>query len=1158
MAETFLDKQVRDAFQKLVALKTKAPGPADHLLAEALEELSVALEELQVSQDELKQQNEELITTRGALEIEKQRYQELFDFAPEAYLVTDSNGVILETNRWAEVLLSVPKGFLLRKSLATYVAEKDKKSFRTRLAQLTESGRQENWEIALRPRKGAPFLASLTVRTVSDPVRSKIGLLWLILDITDRKQREQYFAQLASFPEMNPNPVLEIDLAGNIQYLNPAVQRLFPDLQASGLKHPWLSGLNSILNQIQKGRISSPVLELKVGDLWYQQNFYYDFEAGRLCIYGLDITLRKAMEKEIRRSHEKLEIRIEERTAELKKANEAIAEQSKILESVFLHSLNPLVLLDRNFNFIRVNKAFADAWQLWVEDFPGQNLFKFFPHDKSEAIFRRVLETKIPFKIFADPFPHPDHPNLGKTYWDWSLTPLLDGAGEVEILVLSINDVTEEQRTIESLRQNEALLQTVLKALPIGIWIADQRGRIIQGNPAGQQIWGDAGKIGMPLNGNCKGWWLETGNRVEPGQWAGARAFTGGETSLEEEVEIECSDGTRKIILNSAVPIQNENREITGAVVVNQDVTERMELRKWTRANNALLDLFPRRTERKDYLEAVVELIQWWSGCQNVGIRVLDEEGNIPYESHIGFQEDFCESESWLSLNRDQCVCVRVLQGNPDPQDTPMMTPNGSFRCNNTAQYVAGLSEEEQARFRGVCIKTGYLSVAVIPIRYQNKILGGIHLADEKEGRVSQKTVEFIEGMTPLIGEVLNRFNLESELKRNLDAQSRINALLRFSSEEVSLDEFLKGAIEQVVSFPWLGTGISGCIFLVEESSDVLVLKAQKGFPDSFAKQCARVPFNRCLCGKAILSPQLDFIDCPEGNHEMDPGDKSSRHAHYLIPIHFAGKVLGLINIYLAGDHPVRNQEKEGFFKAIADILANTIVRKQGEGALRESETRLRLLSSKLLTSQEMERRKIALEVHDSLGSSLSAIKFMVEEVIQRIPNGPITNTVESLEALVPIIQETIGEARRIQTDLRPPLLDELGISATLSWFCRRFQTVYKNILVEQAITVPEEEMPDSLKTVLFRITQEAMNNISKHSGADLVRLGLKKADGRIELIIGDNGKGFDLNELPAGDLSKKGVGLPSMKERTEYSGGFFTIDSAKGKGTIIKASWPV
>ena len=158
------------------------------------------------------------------------------------------------------------------------------------------------------------------------------------------------------------------------------------------------------------------------------------------------------------------------------------------------------------------------------------------------------------------------------------------------------------------------------------------------------------------------------------------------------------------------------------------------------------------------------------------------------------------------------------------------------------------------------------------------------------------------------------------------------------------------------------------------------------------------------------------------------------------------------------------------------------------------------------------------------------------------------------LEALIPLIQDTIEEARRIQSDLRPPLLDDLGIVPTLSWFCRRFETIYSGIKVEQAVAIPEEEVPDHLKIVLFRITQEAMNNIGKHAQADSVYLGLRKVDGAIELLIKDNGNGFDPESLSSREISKKGMGLSSMRERVEFSGGSFSIESVQGKGTVIRA----
>lgn len=252
------------------------------------------------------------------------------------------------------------------------------------------------------------------------------------------------------------------------------------------------------------------------------------------------------------------------------------------------------------------------------------------------------------------------------------------------------------------------------------------------------------------------------------------------------------------------------------------------------------------------------------------------------------------------------------------------------------------------------------------------------------------------------------------------------------------------------------------------------------------------------------------------------------------------------------------NERTADLAKANQVLTKEIAEHRKAEETLQRSREQLRFLASKILTAQEDERKQVAREVHDVLGSSLSAIKYKVEGALYEIANGRAGDIAKSLEAVVPLIKETMEEARRIQSDLRPPLLDNLGIVATFSWFCRRFESIYSQIHVEQQILLQEEEVPDHLKIALFRITQEAMNNIGKHAKADQVHLGLQKTHGTIELTIRDNGKGFDQTDLPAQDSSKRGLGLSSMKERVEFLGGFFSLDSARGKGTTIRAVWPI
>jgi signal transduction histidine kinase len=139
---------------------------------------------------------------------------------------------------------------------------------------------------------------------------------------------------------------------------------------------------------------------------------------------------------------------------------------------------------------------------------------------------------------------------------------------------------------------------------------------------------------------------------------------------------------------------------------------------------------------------------------------------------------------------------------------------------------------------------------------------------------------------------------------------------------------------------------------------------------------------------------------------------------------------------------------------------------------------------------------------------------------------------------------------------LHPSIIDDLGLGAAINSVCREAKEIYSQIEIKSQIEIIEEQIPDSLKILIYRILQEAMNNIGKHSRADQVVVSLKQNDRLIELIVEDNGVGFDLNEIQEKETHERGFGLNNIKERTELFGGSLTIISELRRGTIIKAVW--
>jgi len=144
---------------------------------------------------------------------------------------------------------------------------------------------------------------------------------------------------------------------------------------------------------------------------------------------------------------------------ERKRAEEVLKEKTRTLEAFFAHTITPLVFLDKEFNFIRVNAAYAQSCQRDVSEFPGRNHFEIYPHEENQAIFTQVVKTKIPYQAQAMPFVYPDHPEWGVTYWDWTLVPILNDAGEVDFLVFALHNVTDRKQAEEEIRQLNAELE---------------------------------------------------------------------------------------------------------------------------------------------------------------------------------------------------------------------------------------------------------------------------------------------------------------------------------------------------------------------------------------------------------------------------------------------------------------------------------------------------------------------------------------------------------------------------------------------------------------------------------------------------------------------------------------------------------------------------
>jgi PAS domain S-box-containing protein len=239
--------------------------------------------------------------------------------------------------------------------------------------------------------------------------------------------------------------------------------------------------------------------------------------------------------------------------------------------------------------------------------------------------------------------------------------------------------------------------------------------------------------------------------------------------------------------------------------------------------------------------------------------------------------------------------------------------------------------------------------------------------------------------------------------------------------------------------------------------------------------------------------------------------------------------------------------------RAVRLILANDVTDKYiAEEKLKESYESIRQLTDHLQNIREEERAHIAREIHDELGQQLTVLKMDVSWLNKRMmdESEPIR---EKLKSLTEMLDGTVKTVRRISSELRPSLLDDLGLVATIDWHSKEFE---KRSGIKTEFMEPEADfnLSESQKTGIFRIFQESLTNVARHSGADKVSISLQHTDDNLTLCIEDNGKGFDRQRVQ----NRRTLGILGMKERTAMMGGSYEIQSVAGKGTKVIVTVPL
>lgn len=465
-----------------------------------------------------------------------------------------------------------------------------------------------------------------------------------------------------------------------------------------------------------------------------------------------------------------------------------------------------------------------------------------------------------------------------RVYLDLRSHAIRNEKGEFVAFEGILRDITDRKRMEEALRQSEEYFRALTENSSDAVVVLDADGTVRYEGPSTGHIWGY--KSGEQIGHN--GFQFVHPDDIVTVAEAFAELLQNPGISQQVEARMRHEDGSWRVLEAIGTNLL-DNPAVRGIVINSRDITERKRMEEELRL---LSDAVKMTTE---------------------SVVIADLKGRIVDINEAGLKMYGLDDRADLVGKNPFDIIV--------PEDQPKALEN-----------------------MAKVIETG----VVKDIEYHIKKKDGRKALIETSVSLIKGGKRDPKGIVAVARDITERRKAEERIKRSYEIQSVLNNLLRTSLTGISLDEQLQLFLEHIVSIDSFGLEAKGAIFLVEGEAGVLVLKAHKGLAKPLLSTCARVPFGRCLCGRAALSGEVQFADRLDERHE-NCYEGITQHGHYCVPILSSGKVLGVINLYVGVGH-TRDEMEEGFLIAVSDVIAGIIERRRMEEELAKSEAKYRSL----------------------------------------------------------------------------------------------------------------------------------------------------------------------------------------------------------------------
>lgn len=383
-----------------------------------------------------------------------------------------------------------------------------------------------------------------------------------------------------------------------------------------------------------------------------------------------------------------------------------------------------------------------------------------------------------------------------------------------------------------------------------------------------------------------------------------------------------------------------------------------------------------------------------------------------------------------------------------------------------------------------------------------------------------------------------------------------LNTIASTLSQSLDLDRILGDALDKVLEL--MGGNIGG-VLLLDEKTQTLSYRVSRGLSPEFVRGIKALKLGEGIAGMvAQLGEPIVVDDISRDPRVTRPVVfAEGLRAFASVPVRSKDEVVGVMNITSRTPRHFSAQDMQ-LLTAIGSQIGVAIENARLYDEVQRAEKTRGELLRQIISAQEEERKRIARELHDETGQALSTLLVSLEALAASLPKGPESDLIKArLEGVKSLVAASLSELRKLVFDLRPSMLDDLGLVVALQAYSER-RLGQSGVEVHVETIGAERRLPSQIEVALFRIVQEAMANIAQHADAESASISLEFKDKSVAVHVEDDGKGFDVAGVLASAGVKDKLGLLGMRERAKLMGGTLTIESRPGAGTEVHIEIPV